>query len=95
MELLLAVDAARRAQAWSITVVIPYYGYARQDRKARPRQPISARVVADLLCQSGANRVIALDLHVEQIQGFFPATVPMDHVPGDLVFVRFLHSLQA
>ena len=71
MELLIAVDAMKRASAGSITCVIPYYGYARQDRKARPRQPITAKLVADLLDVAGADRVVTIDLHAAQIQGFF------------------------
>lgn len=71
MELLVCVDALKRASAGEITCIIPYYGYARQDRKARPRQPISAKLVADLLDAAGANRVVTIDLHAAQIQGFF------------------------
>ncbi len=71
MELLVAIDAAKRASASEIQCIIPYYGYARQDRKAKPRQPITARLVADLLAAAGANRVITIDLHCSQIQGFF------------------------
>lgn len=71
MELLVAIDAAKRASASEIQCIIPYYGYARQDRKAKPRQPITARLVADLLEAAGANRVITIDLHASQIQGFF------------------------
>ena len=71
MELLIAIDAAKRASASEIDCIIPYFGYARQDRKALPRQPITARLVADLLYSAGANRVITIDLHAPQIQGFF------------------------
>ena len=71
MELLVAIDAAKRASASEIQCIIPYFGYARQDRKAKPRQPITARLVADLLAAAGANRVITIDLHCSQIQGFF------------------------
>ena len=71
MELLVCVDALKRASAGSITCIMPYYGYARQDRKARPRQPITAKLVADLLEAAGANRVVTIDLHATQIQGFF------------------------
>ena len=78
MELLIMVDALRRASAGSITAVIPYYGYARQDRKVAPRTPISARLVAELLEAAGVNRVLAVDLHAGQIQGFF--NVPFDHL---------------
>lgn len=78
MELLLMIDALRRASAGRITAVIPYYGYARQDRKVQPRVPISARLVADLITVSGTNRVLTIDLHVGQIQGFFD--IPVDHL---------------
>jgi ribose-phosphate pyrophosphokinase len=71
MELLIMIDAVRRSSADRITAVIPYYGYARQDRKVAPRAPISAKLVADLITQAGANRVLAMDLHAGQIQGFF------------------------
>jgi ribose-phosphate pyrophosphokinase len=80
MELLIMIDALKRASARSINIVMPYYGYARQDRKARSREPITAKLVADLLETSGANRVITLDLHAPQIQGFF--NVPIDHLQG-------------
>lgn len=78
MELFLVLDALRRASATNITAVIPYYGYARQDRKVAPRAPISAKCVADLLTSSGAQRVLSIDLHAGQIQGFF--NVPVDHL---------------
>ncbi len=78
MELLIMVDALRRASAGSITAVIPYYGYARQDRKVAPRTPITAKLVADLLVAAGVNRIVALDLHAGQIQGFFD--IPFDHL---------------
>jgi ribose-phosphate pyrophosphokinase len=78
MELLLMIDALRRASTGRITAVIPYYGYARQDRKAQPRVPISSRLVADLITVAGANRVLTIDLHVGQIQGFFG--IPVDHL---------------
>ncbi len=78
MELFLVLDALRRASASHITAVIPYYGYARQDRKVAPRAPISAKCIADLLTTAGANRVVAVDLHAAQIQGFF--NVPVDHL---------------
>ncbi|MDN6195634.1 MAG: ribose-phosphate pyrophosphokinase, partial [Atopostipes suicloacalis] len=80
MELLIMIDALRRASAATITAVIPYYGYARQDRKARSREPITAKLVANLITTSGADRVIALDLHAAQIQGFFD--IPVDHLVG-------------
>ncbi|GAB4295313.1 MAG: ribose-phosphate pyrophosphokinase [Myxococcota bacterium] len=78
MELLIMLDAARRASAGSVTAVIPYYGYGRQDRKVTPRSPITAKLVADILATAGANRVIAMDLHASQIQAFF--NVPFDHL---------------
>jgi len=78
MELLIVVDALRRASAGSITAVIPYYGYARQDRKVAPRTPITSKLVADLIVAAGVNRIVALDLHAAQIQGFF--NIPFDHL---------------
>lgn len=78
MELLLMVDALKRASAWRITAVIPYYGYARQDRKVQPRVPISAKLVADLITAAGTNRVVTVDLHAGQIQGFF--NIPVDNL---------------
>ncbi|MBS1718668.1 MAG: ribose-phosphate diphosphokinase, partial [Armatimonadetes bacterium] len=78
MELLIMLDAFRRASATRITVVIPYYGYARQDKKVKPREPITARLVANLITVAGANRVVAIDLHADQIQGFFD--MPHDNV---------------
>jgi len=80
MELLIMIDALKRASAAKITAVIPYYGYARQDRKARARDPISAKLVADLITVAGADRVLTVDLHVPQIQGFFD--IPVDHLLG-------------
>ena len=80
MELLITVDAMKRASANSINVVIPYYGYARQDRKTRPRDPITAKLIADLIQTAGASRVICMDLHAGQIQGFF--NIPLDHLVG-------------
>ncbi|WPC20305.1 ribose-phosphate diphosphokinase [Pediococcus inopinatus] len=80
MELLIMIDALRRASAQTINVVIPYYGYARQDRKARSREPITAKLVANMIEKAGATRIIALDLHAAQIQGFFD--IPMDHLMG-------------
>src|SRR5699024_10108058 len=77
MELLIMIDAVKRASAKSVNIVMPYYGYARQDRKARAREPITAKLVADLLETAGATRVITLDLHAPQIQGFFD--MPIDH----------------
>src|SRR5690625_7174192 len=80
MELLILIDALKRASAATINIVIPYYGYARQDRKARSREPITAKLVANLLETTGVSRVVTLDLHAPQIQGFFD--VPIDHLQG-------------
>lgn len=80
MELLIMIDALKRASAETINIVMPYYGYARQDRKARSREPITAKLVADMMEKAGADRVIALDLHAPQIQGFF--NIPIDHLMG-------------
>jgi ribose-phosphate pyrophosphokinase len=90
MELLIIIDAAKRASAKRITAVLPYYGYARQDRKDRPRVPISARLVADLLTTAGADRVMAIDLHAGQIQGFF--SVPLDHLQATPVFLEYIQN---
>jgi ribose-phosphate pyrophosphokinase len=86
MELLIMVDALRRASAGSITAVIPYYGYARQDRKIAPRTPITSKLVADLIQTSGVNRVVSVDLHAGQIQGFF--NIPFDHLFAMPVFLE-------
>ncbi len=86
MELLVMIDALKRASAAGITVVLPYYGYARQDRKAAPREPITAKLVADLLEAAGATRLISLDLHAPQIQGFF--NVPFDHLYASPIFIE-------
>lgn len=88
MELLIMLDAARRASAARITAVIPYYGYARQDRKDRPRVPITAKLVANLLTTAGANRVLTLDLHAQQIQGFFD--IPVDHLYSSPVMIPYM-----
>lgn len=88
MELLILCDAARRASAERITAVLPYFGYARQDRKDKPRAPITAKLVSNLIVTAGANRVLTLDLHADQIQGFFD--IPVDHLSGDVEFVRHL-----
>lgn len=80
MEVLIMIDALRRASAKTINVVIPYYGYARQDRKARSREPITAKLVANMITQAGADRILTLDLHASQIQGFFD--IPVDHLLG-------------
>lgn len=90
MELLILCDAARRASAARITAVLPYFGYARQDRKDRPRAPITAKLVSNLIVTAGADRVLTVDLHADQIQGFFD--VPMDHLSGDVEFVRHLRK---
>jgi len=87
LELLFMIDAAKRASARRITAVIPYYGYARQDRKDRPRVSISSRVIADLLTTVGADRVLTIDLHVDQIQGFF--NIPVDHLYASYVFLDY------
>jgi ribose-phosphate pyrophosphokinase len=87
LELLLFLDAAKRASADRITAVIPYFGYARQDRKDEPRVPISAKLIANLLATSGADRVLTMDLHAEQIQGFFD--IPVDHLYAAPVFLEY------
>lgn len=86
MELLVCIDALRRASAKNITAVLPYFGYARQDRKVTPRSPISAKLVANLITNAGANRVVTLDLHANQIQGFFD--IPVDNLFAAPTFVR-------
>ena len=90
MELLIMMDAIKRASAERITAVIPYYGYARQDRKVAPRVPITAKLVADLITTAGANRMLTLDLHAGQIQGFF--NIPVDHLYAAPVMVEFIKS---
>jgi ribose-phosphate pyrophosphokinase len=90
MELLLMMDALKRASAERITAVVPYYGYARQDRKDKPRMPISAKLVASLMETGGANRLLALDLHAAQIQGFFD--IPVDHLFSAPVMVEYFES---
>jgi ribose-phosphate pyrophosphokinase len=90
MELLLMIDAARRASAHYVVAVIPYYGYARQDRKDRPRVAIGAKLVANMLRAAGADRIMTLDLHAGQIQGFFD--IPVDHLEGTSVFVPYLKT---
>ena len=90
MELLIITDALRRSGANSINAVIPYFGYARQDRKASPRVPISAKLVANLIEQSGVHRVITMDLHAGQIQGFFD--IPVDNLYGSIMFVDYLRA---
>jgi len=90
MELLIMIDAARRASAARITAVIPFFGYARQDRKDQPRVPITAKLIANLLTVAGANRVLTMDLHAQQIQGFFD--VPVDHLYAAPVLYKYLRS---
>jgi ribose-phosphate pyrophosphokinase len=90
MELLIMMDAMKRASAGRITAVIPYYGYARQDRKAKARDPISAKLVADLIATAGADRVLTMDLHAPQIQGFF--NVPVDHLLGVPVLAPYFNE---
>jgi ribose-phosphate pyrophosphokinase len=92
VELLLMIDAAKRASAHYITAVIPYYGMARQDRKDKPRVSIGSRVVADLLTTVGASRVITMDLHAPQIQGFFQ--IPVDHLDPSVIFIPYIKSLK-
>ncbi|MBQ9311669.1 MAG: ribose-phosphate pyrophosphokinase [Bacteroidales bacterium] len=91
MELLMMVDAAKRASAKRIIAVIPYFGFARQDRKDKPRVPISARLIADLLQAAGVNRVITIDLHADQIQGFF--NIPVDHLLASSIFIPYLRGI--
>jgi ribose-phosphate pyrophosphokinase len=91
MELLLMVDAAKRASAYKVIAVIPYFGWARQDRKDKPRVSIGAKLIADLLSVAGVDRVITMDLHADQIQGFF--NVPVDHLYGSTLFVPYVKSL--
>jgi len=90
MELLIIVDALKRSSAGNINAVIPYFGYARQDKKAAPRVPISAKLVADMLQVAGVQRVITLDLHAAQIQGFF--NIPVDHITGSTLFVEYIKT---
>ena len=90
MELLLLIDAARRASADYITAVIPYFGYARQDRKDKPRVPISAKLIAELLQAAGCNRIMTMDLHADQIQGFFD--IPVDHLKSEAVYIPYLQD---
>lgn len=87
MELLVTIDALRRASAGRITAVIPYFGYARQDRKSKGRDPITAKLVANMITAAGANRVLTMDLHAPQIQGFFD--IPLDHLTGNLLFTKY------
>lgn len=90
MELLIMIDALKRASAGRITAVLPYYGYARQDRKAKARDPITAKLVADLLTTAGADRILAMDLHAPQIQGYFD--IPVDHLLGVPILVKYFQT---
>ena len=90
MEQLIMIDAAKRASAKRITAVIPYYGYARQDRKAEGREPITAKLIADMLQSAGADRVVSVDLHTGQIQGFFD--IPVDHLTAMPVLIDYIHA---
>ena len=90
MDLLIMIDALKRASAGRITAVIPYFGYARQDRKTKPRDPISAKLVANLITRAGADRVLTMDLHANQIQGFFD--IPVDNLLGAPLFVDYFHE---
>lgn len=93
MDLLICIDALRRASAGRITAVMPYFGYARQDRKARPRDPITAKLVADIITSAGADRVLTVDLHAAQIQGFFD--IPVDHLEGGNILCKhFVEMLE-
>lgn len=92
MELLLMIDAARRASAKYVTVVVPYYGYARQDRKDKPRVAIAAKLVANIIQAAGADRIMTCDLHAGQIQGFFD--IPVDHMDGSYIFIPYLKNLK-
>jgi ribose-phosphate pyrophosphokinase len=91
MELLILIDALKRASAGRVNAVIPYYGYARQDRKAKARDPITAKLVANLISAAGADRVVTMDLHAAQIQGYFD--IPMDHLLGMPVLVKYFRKI--
>ncbi len=90
MEMLIIIDALKRASAGRITAVVPYFGYARQDRKTKPRDPISAKLVANLITRAGADRVLTMDLHASQIQGFFD--IPVDNLLGNPIFTEYFHA---
>lgn len=92
MELLLMIDAARRASAYKIIAVIPYYGYARQDRKDKPRVAIGSKLVANMLVAAGADRVVTMDLHAPQIQGYFD--IPVDHLDSSAIFIPYIEQLK-
>ncbi|MGQ9696363.1 MAG: ribose-phosphate diphosphokinase, partial [Armatimonadota bacterium] len=91
MELLIILDALKRASAVRTTVVMPYYGYARQDKKVKPREPVTAKLVADLLQVAGAHRILTVDLHADQIQAFF--NLPVDHLYGGPIIARYLADI--
>ncbi|MDB5279958.1 MAG: ribose-phosphate pyrophosphokinae [Ferruginibacter sp.] len=91
MELLLMIDAAKRASAYKVIAVMPYYGYARQDRKDRPRVAIGSKLVANMLTAAGADRVVTMDLHAPQIQGYFD--IPVDHLDSSAIFIPYIESL--
>src|SRR5436189_914835 len=92
MELLLMIDAARRASAYKVVAVLPYYGYARQDRKDKPRVAIGSKLIANMLVASGADRIITMDLHAPQIQGYFD--IPVDHLDSHAVFIPYIENLK-
>jgi ribose-phosphate pyrophosphokinase len=92
MELLLMIDAARRASAYKVVAVIPYYGYARQDRKDKPRVAIGSKLVANMLTAAGADRVVTMDLHAPQIQGYFD--IPVDHLDSSAIFIPYIEELK-
>ncbi|MGU3127257.1 ribose-phosphate diphosphokinase [Staphylococcus aureus] len=92
MELLIMIDACKRASAATINIVVPYYGYARQDKEARSREPITAKLVANLIETAGATRMIALDLHAPQIQGFFD--IPIDHLMGVPILAKHFKMIR-
>lgn len=92
MELLLMIDAAKRASAYKVIAVMPYYGYARQDRKDRPRVAIGSKLVANMLTAAGADRVVTMDLHAPQIQGYFD--IPVDHLDASAIFIPYIESLE-
>jgi ribose-phosphate pyrophosphokinase len=93
LELLLMIDAARRASAYKVVAVIPYYGYARQDRKDKPRVAIGSKLIANMLVSAGADRVITMDLHAPQIQGYFD--IPVDHLDSSAIFIPYIEQLKA
>jgi ribose-phosphate pyrophosphokinase len=92
MELLLMIDAARRASAYKVIAVIPYYGYARQDRKDKPRVAIGSKLIANMLTAAGADRVVTMDLHAPQIQGYFD--IPVDHLDSSVIFIPYIEQLK-